>query len=95
MNGDGIGGLRVSAGYRIEAAFAEGMAAGKAAQRHPRAAHRPETDHSNIGILRAGRQIKALRRAEGMQNGRNDGLIDPEGNANGDAGWGFGHNRTA
>ena len=89
VNGDGIRRLRVSIGDRIEAALGEGMAAAKPPQRQPRASNNAETHHRDIRILRAGRQVKALRRAEGMQHRRDHGPVDPEGDANGGAGLGW------
>ena len=71
------------------------MAAGEAPQRQPGSPKRPETDHRDIGVLRAGGQVKALGRAEGVENGRDDRLVGAEGDADGETGWGFGHFGTA
>jgi hypothetical protein len=94
VNGDGIGRLGVSEGDRVEAAFGEGVTAGEAPEGHPGTADGAETDQSDVGVFGAGGQIEALRGAEGVQDGRNDGLIDAEGEADGETGlgWGvFGH----
>lgn len=91
MNGDGIGALWVSRGDGIEAAFGEGVAAGKAPQGQPGAPENAETDQRDVGVFRTGGQIEALGWAEGVQDGRDDGLVDSVGDADGEGGFGIGH----
>jgi hypothetical protein len=95
VNGDAIGLLRVSAGDGIDDAFGEGMATSEPAQRQPGAANRSKTDERHVGIFGACRQIEALRRAEGVQNRRDDGFVGPEGDADGEAGLRVRHFGTA
>jgi len=90
-NRDGRCEAGVSIGDGVEAAFGERMAAGEAAEREPRASEQAETDQRDVGVLRAGGQIEALRRAEGVQDGRDYGLVDAEGDADGELGGGVGH----
>ena len=87
VNGDGIGLPRVSARDRIKAALGEGMATSEPAERQPGAADRSKTDQRDVGVLGAGGQVEALRRAEGVQNRRDNGFVDPEGDADGEAGF--------
>src|SRR5579871_3405152 len=91
MNGDGWGCTGVSVGDRIEAPFSEWMTAGDPAQSHPRAANGAKTNERYVGVLRAGRQIEALRWAEGVQYRRENRLIDTKGDTGGERGLGVGH----
>jgi len=91
--GDGTGGPGVSIWDGIQAAFGKRMAAGEAPQRQPGTANRAETDHRDIGVLRAGGQIKTLRWAEGMKHRRHSRLIDPKSNTNREGGFVVDHDR--
>lgn len=68
---DGLGtrfrGRKIGDG--VQAALGEGMTAGKAAEGKPGATDDSETRERNVGILRAGGEIEALREAEDMQRG--------------------------
>ena len=50
-----------------------------------------ETDEGDVGVLGAGGEIEALRRAEGVEDRGQDGLVEPEGDADGEGGLGVGH----
>lgn len=91
MGGVGVSGA-IGVGHGIEAALSEGMAAGEPLEREPGAADGAETDHGDVGVFGAGGQVEALRGAEGVQDGRDDGLIGAEGETDGEAGrrWFFG-----
>jgi len=91
VNRDGRCWAGVSIGHGIEAAFGKGMATGEAAQRQPRTSKQAETDQRNVGVLRTGGQVEALRGAEGVQDGRDHGLVNTEGNADNELGLGVGH----
>src|SRR5690348_7225566 len=66
----------LSQGDRVEASLGEGMAAGQPAQSQPGAAEDTETDQRNVGVLRAGGQVDALRWAEDVEDRRQDALVD-------------------
>src|ERR1700680_4129614 len=75
-NGDGWGDSGVSQRDRVKSAFGEGMAARKPPQRKPRTFEDAESNQRNIGILRAGGQVDALRRAESVQHRRENGGVE-------------------
>jgi hypothetical protein len=83
VNGDGWIGRGVSGGDGIEAAFGEGMAAGEAAESEPGASEEAETDEGYVGVFRAGGEVEALRGAEGVEDGGEDGLVDAKRDADG------------
>src|SRR6266550_1230018 len=85
-NGDGWGDSGVSQWDRIKPTLGEGMAARETTQRQPRTFEDAESNQRNVGILRAGRQINALRRAEGVQHRRKNGRVQAIDAANGEAG---------
>src|ERR1700733_729520 len=85
-NGDGSGQIGVSQRNRIEASPGERMATRETPKREPRAFDNAESDEGNIRVLRAGGEIEALRRAESMENRRQNRLVDAIGNADGEGG---------
>ena len=78
VNRDGRVGWGVSERDGVEAAFGEGMAAGEASESKPGASEEAETDQGYIGVFGAGGEVEALRRAEGVQDRGEDGLVDAE-----------------
>jgi hypothetical protein len=76
---------------RVEAAFCEGVTTGKAAKGQPGAVDDAKSDECNVGVLRAGGEVEALGGTEGVEDGRQDGVVQPEGNADGEAGLGVWH----
>src|SRR5260370_27445770 len=90
-NGDGWGDSRVSQRDRIKPSRGEGMATRKAPQRQPRAFEDAESNQRDIRILRAGGQIEALRRAEGMKHRRKNRRVQAIDAADGEAGLGVWH----
>ncbi len=87
VNRDGWDRPGVSIGNRIETSFGEGMTARETAQGQPGAAKEAETDRRNVGVFRAGGKVKAMGRAEGMEDWREDRFVDPEGDADGEGGF--------
>jgi hypothetical protein len=85
-NSDGWGQIGVSQRDWIEAAFGEGMATGKAAEGQPGTLDYTVADQGDVGVLRAGGEIEALGRAEGMEDRRQDRLIDAIDDADREAG---------
>jgi hypothetical protein len=83
VNGDGWMRRGVSSGDGIEAAFGEGMAADEAAESQPGASEEAETNQGYVGVLGAGGEVETLRRAEGVEDGGEDGLVDAVSDANG------------
>src|SRR5580704_4458659 len=95
-NGDGwacsrVSSSRVSQRDGIEPSLREWMAARKPPQRKPRALENSESNQRNVGILRAGRQIKTLRRAEGMKHLRQNERVQTIDAADREAGLGVWH----
>jgi hypothetical protein len=83
VNGGGGMGWVVSGRDGIEATFTEGMAAREAAEGQPGASDDAETDEGHVGVLGAGGEVEALRGAEGVQDGGEDGFVDSEGYTDG------------
>jgi hypothetical protein len=69
VNWCGGSGSRGLQRYRIETAFSEGMAAGEAAEGEPGALDNTEADECDVGVLRTGGEVEALRGAEGVEDG--------------------------
>src|SRR6266576_1686114 len=93
-NGDGWGYSGVSQRHRIKPTLGKGMAARETPQRQPRALEDAESNQRNVGILRAGGQINALRRAEGMKHRRKNGHVEAIDAANGETGLRVWHRVT-
>jgi hypothetical protein len=85
-NSDGWVQIGVSQRDWIKAAFGEGMATGKTAEGQPGALDDTETDQGDVGVLRAGGEIEALGRAEGVEDRRQDRLVDAIDDADCEAG---------
>jgi hypothetical protein len=68
---------------RIEPALAERVAAQQASKREPGAAENSEAVERDVGVLRAGGQVTALRWAEGVKDGRENGLVEAPCNEDG------------
>jgi hypothetical protein len=66
------------------------MAACDAPEGEPGASKEAKTHEGYIGVFGAGWEVKALRGAEGVQDGGEDRLIDSEGYADGKGGFGIG-----
>jgi len=75
----------------VEAAFGEGMAAGETAKGEPASAKEAEAGEGDVGVLGAGGEIEALRGADGVEDGREDGPVEAVGGADGEGGLGAGH----
>ena len=90
-NVDGWRQVGVSERDGIETALGKGMASGEAAEGQPGAFEDAETDQSNICVLGAGGKVEALGGAEGMQDRRQHGPVEPVRAADGEAGLGISH----
>src|SRR6266851_3618225 len=90
-NDDGWGYSGVSQRDGIKPSLGEGMAARKSPQRQPRAFEDAESNQRDIRILRAGGQIEAPRRAEGMKHRRKNRRVQAIDAADGEAGLGVWH----
>jgi len=90
VNGDGWVRWGVSQGNGVQSAFGEGMAAGDAPEGKPGASEEAETDEGYVSVFRAGGEVETLRGAEGVQDGREDGLVDSEGYTDGQGGFRIG-----
>jgi hypothetical protein len=67
------------------------VASGETAEGQPGAAKKPKADESYVGVLGAGGEVDTLRRAESVEDGRQDRLVDAVGDADGESGFGIGH----
>ena len=75
----------------IEAALGKGVASAEAAECEPGAFEDAETDQGNVRVLGTGGKEEALGGAEGMQDRRQHGLVEPVRGADGEAGLGISH----
>jgi hypothetical protein len=67
-----------SIGYGIEAALGQRVAAADSPQRQSAAADQAKALDGDEGVLRAGRQVDAVRHAEAVQDRRDEPAVDSE-----------------
>jgi hypothetical protein len=67
------------------------MTACETAKGQPRAFEDAKPDEGDVGILRTSGEIKTMAWAEGVEDGRQYGLVKAVDDADGEAGLGIGH----
>jgi hypothetical protein len=88
---DGWGQIGVSQGDGIEASLGEGMAAGETAEGQPGAFDDAEADEGDVSVFRARGKVEALSGAEGVEDRRQHGLVEPVNDADDGCGLGVWH----